>query len=168
MIEACDIVGVNFYPMGAAGWFTFDAFDESRRFLIDGFVRMRRLAEYEAHLRILLDQLKKAGKPLILTETGFPSAVGYRREEERLIIPESDHPLFGEAMHEFVDIIRRTDEEYTHPILGLFFYEWRDNLHHDKIWNIESSPIHIAFGLCDRYGVPKFDLKKIIGLLSES
>jgi hypothetical protein len=165
VIEACDIVGVNSYPMDAAGWFTFGAFNESRCFLMDGFERMRRLAEYEAHLRILLDQLKKAGKSLILTETGFPSAVGYHQEEERLIIPENDNALFGKAMHEFVDIIQRIDEDYAHPISGLYFYEWWDNLHHDKIWNIESSPIHIAFGLCDRYGIPKFDINKLISRL---
>jgi hypothetical protein len=167
VIEACDVVGVNLYPMDAAGWFTFGAFEESRRFLLDRIERTRRLAEYEAHLRILLDQLKKACKPLILTETGFPSAVGYRREGEWLLVPDSNNVLYGEAMHEFIDLIHRVDEEYHHPIRALYFYEWRDNSHHDKIWNIEESPIHIAFGLCDRYGVPKFDLKELTALISQ-
>jgi hypothetical protein len=62
-------------------------------------------------------------------------------------------------------LIRRLDDEYGHPIRGLYFYEWRDNLHHDKIWNVEGSPIHTAFGLCDRFGTPKFDINKLIAAL---
>jgi hypothetical protein len=27
---------------------------------------------------------------------------------------------------------------------------------------VEQSPIHVAFGLCDRFGVPKFDIKELI------
>jgi len=162
VVEACDIVGVNSYPMDAAGWFTFGAFDESRRFLLNPGIRRARLAEYEARFGLLLDQLKKVGKPLLLTETGFPSAVGYHREGDRLIVPESDNPRYGEAMQEFLALIRRLDDEYGHPIRGLYFYEWRDNLYHDKIWNMEGSPIHTAFGLCDRFGTPKTNIKKLI------
>ncbi len=162
VIEACDIVGVNLYPMENAGWFTFGAFEESRRFLLDPDIRRVRLAEYEIRFRRLLDQLKKAGKPLLLTETGFPSAVGYRREGERLIVPESDNTHHGQAMQEFLAIIRRIDDEYGHSIRGLYFYEWRDNLYHDKIWNVEQSPIHVAFGLCDRRGVPKMDIGTLL------
>ena len=72
MVEACDIIRVNSYPMEAAGWFTFGAFEESRRFLLDPGVRKRRLTKSEARFRLLLDQLKKAGKPLLFTETGYP------------------------------------------------------------------------------------------------
>jgi hypothetical protein len=110
--------------------------------------------------------LKKAGKPLLLTETGFPSAVGYHREGERLIVPESDPARYGQAMQEFLALIRRLDEEYDHPVRGLYFYEWRDNLYHDKIWNVEGSPIHTAFGLCDRFGTPKFNLRELITSLA--
>ncbi len=166
VIEGCDIVGVNSYPMENAAWFTFGAFEESRRFLLEPDIRIKRLAQYEIRFRLLLDQLRKAGKPLLLTETGFPSAVGYRREGERLIVPESDNAHYGKAMQEFLALIRRIDDEYGHPIRGLNFYEWRDNLYHDKIWNVEQSPIHVAFGLCERFGTPKFDLEKSIARLT--
>jgi endoglucanase len=126
-----------------------------------------RLAEYEARFRLLLEQLKKARKPLMLTETGFPSAVGYRREGERRVVPESDNARYAEAMQEFLALIHRLDDEYDHPIRGLYFYEWRDNLHHDKIWNVEGSPIHVAFGLCDRFGVPKLDIRRVIDRIIE-
>jgi len=168
VVEACDIIGVNSYPMDAGGWFTFSAFDESRRFLLDPGIRTARLAEYERRFRLLLEQLKKAGKPLLLTETGFPSAVGYRREGERRVVPESDNARYAETMQEFLALIRRLDDEYGHPIGGLYFYEWRDNLHHDKIWNVEGSPIHVAFGLCDRFGVPKLDIRLVIDRLIKS
>ena len=72
MVEACDIIRVNSYTMEAAGWFTFGAFEESRRFLLDPGVRKRRLTKYKVHFRLLLDQLKKAGKPMLFTETGYP------------------------------------------------------------------------------------------------
>ena len=39
LVDACDLVGLNLYPMGNAAWFTFDAFEESRRFLREPRVR---------------------------------------------------------------------------------------------------------------------------------
>src|SRR6266508_150320 len=165
LVDACDIVGVNFYPMTAEGWFTFGAFEESRRFLCDKRHRHDHLVAFEHGLRTLLEQLKTVHKPLILTETGFPSAIGYHMEGERLVIPESDHERYAEAMCEFLDIIKRVDADYGHPIKALYFYEWRDNLHHDKIWNIEASPIHVAFGLCDRHGVHKMDIKALLEIM---
>lgn len=165
LVDACDIVGVNFYPMTAEGWFTFGAFEESRRFLCDKRHRHNHLVAFEHGLRTLLEQLETVHKPLILTETGFPSAIGYHMEGERLVIPESDHERYMEAMCEFLDIIKRVDADYGHPIKALYFYEWRDNLHHDKIWNIEASPIHVAFGLCDRHGVPKTDIKALLEIM---
>ena len=61
-----------------------------------------------------------------------------------------------------VVIVHRVNHEYDGIIQALYFYEWRDNLHHAKIWNVESSPIHTAFGLCDHEGNPKVDIKKVI------
>ena len=162
VMEACDIVGINSYPMENAGWFTFGAFDESRRFLLDPGFRQAQLADYENRFRRLLNQVRKVGKPIFLTETGFPSAIGYRREGERLVVPESDNAHYEQAMEEFLALIRRVDDEYGNPIRGMYFYEWRDNLYHAKIWNVEGSPIHVAFGLCDRNGVPKMNLKSLI------
>ena len=165
LVDACDIVGVNLYPMTAEGWFTFGAFEESRRFLCDKRQRHNRLVAFEYSLRTLLGQLESVHKPLILTETGFPSAIGYHMEGERLVIPETDHERYTEAMSEFLGIIKRVDADYRHPIKALYFYEWRDNFHHDKIWNIEASPIHVAFGLCDRHGVPKTDIKTLLEIM---
>ncbi len=162
LIDACDVVGLNLYPMDAAAWFTFGAFDESRRFLRDTRVRHDRLALFELQLRRVLQQLEQAGKPMIFTETGFPSAIAYHREGERLIVPESDNARYGEAMQEFMGLIRRANAEYGGRIQTLYFYEWRDNLYHDKIWNVEQSPIHTSFGLCDRWGTPKFHIATLI------
>jgi hypothetical protein len=99
---------------------------------------------------------------MVFSETGFPSAVGYRIEGDRLVVPESDAARYGEAMQEFINLIRRVDAEYGGRIRALYFYEWRDNLYHPKIWNVEQSPIHVAFGLCDRFGVPKFNLREVL------
>jgi hypothetical protein len=65
-------------------------------------------------------------------------------------------------MQEFMTRIRSVNVDYKDRIKTLYFYEWRDNLYHQKIWNIEQSPIHVAFGLCDRFGTPKFDIRKLI------
>ena len=162
LIDACDAVGLNLYPMDAPAWFTFGAFKESRRFLCDPRARHDRLALFDVQLRRVLQQLERADKPLILTETGFPSAIGYHRQGERLIVPESDNARYGEAMQEFMALIRRANAEYGGRIQALYFYEWRDNLYHPKIWNVEQSPIHTAFGLCDRMGMPKFDLAAMV------
>jgi hypothetical protein len=163
LIDALDVVGVNLYPMGNEAWFTFGAFEESRRFLRDPRARHDRLAAFEYQLRRLLQQIAPTGKPVILTETGFPSAVGYRLEGERTVIPTSDNAAYEEAMLEFLAIIFRANEEYGGILQALYFYEWRDNLHHAKIWNVEASPIHTAFGLCDREGNPKIDIRRLTG-----
>jgi hypothetical protein len=65
-------------------------------------------------------------------------------------------------MHEFMGVIRQVNLEYHHRIKAICFYEWRDNLHHAKIWNVEQSPFHIALGLCDRYGISKFTIHLLI------
>jgi hypothetical protein len=163
LVDACDIISVNSYPMGKRAWFTFDAFEESRLFLYNPRVRNDRLVLFEWRLRRTLQELERAGKPMILSETGFPSAVGYHIEGDRLVVPESDNAHYGEVICEFVDLIRRVNADYSGRIQALYFYEWRDNLYHRKIWNEEQSPIHVAFGLCDRFGVPKFDINGLIG-----
>jgi len=165
LIDACDVVSLNAYPMGGSAWFTFDAFEESRRFLHDPRVRHDRLALFELRLRRTLGELERADKPVFLSETGFPSAVGYQLEGENLVVPQSDNGRYGEVMHQFANLIRRVNEDYNGRIEALYFYEWRDNLYHKKIWNVEQSPIHVAFGLCDRYGVPKFNIRKVVETL---
>ncbi len=163
LVDACDIVSINSYPMGRRAWFTFDAFEESRLFLSNSRVRNDRLVLFEWRLRRTLQELERAGKPMILSETGFPSAVGYSLEGDRLVVPESNNARYGEVMGVLVDLIHRMNADYGGRIQALYFYEWRDNLYHRKIWNEEQSPIHVAFGLCDRFGVPKFDIKRLIG-----
>ncbi len=162
LIDACDVVSLNAYPMGNDAWFTFDAFAVSRRFLLEARERHDRLALFELQLRRALRQLEAVDKPVFLSETGFPSAVGYHLEGDRLVVPESDHRAYGEAMRAFLRRIRQVNADYGGRIKALYFYEWRDNLHHAKIWNVEQSPIHVAFGLCDRFGTPKFDIGALV------
>jgi hypothetical protein len=162
LIDACDVVSLNAYPMSHSAWFTFDAFEESRRFLYDSRARNDRLALFELRLRHALQELERAGKPMILSETGFPSAIGYHLDGDRLVVPESDNERYGELMQDFINLIRRVNADYQGRIQALYIYEWRDNLYHYKIWNEEQSPIHVAFGLCDRFGVPKFQIKDVL------
>ena len=162
LIDACDVVSINAYPMGWESWFSFGSFEESRRLLKDKRERSLSFTWFELHLRKILEQLEKAGKSLILSETGFPSAVGYRMEGDRTVVPENDCAAYSEAMREFVDLVRRVNAEYDESIQALHFYEWRDNLHHGAIWNDNASPIHTAFGLCERDGRPKMDIRALI------
>lgn len=162
LIDACDIVSINLYPMGIPEWFTFGAFAESRRFLTDRRVRNDRLNLFELQLRRVLEQLESLNKPMIFSETGFPSAISYRVENEELVIPETDNDLYAAAMAEFLARVHSVNTDFKERIKALYFYEWRDNLYHSKIWNVEQSPIHVAFGLCDRFGIPKFDIRKLL------
>lgn len=166
LIDICDIISLNAYPMGRSAWFTFDAFEESKRFLFDSHTRDDRLARFEQRLRRTLGELKQAGKGVFLSETGFPSAVGYHIEGERLVIPESDNARYGEVMYQFVDLICKVNDDCGGCIRALYFYEWCDNIYHGKIWNEEQSPIHAAFGLCDRFCVPKVNIKGLVERLS--
>ncbi|MGC9347114.1 MAG: hypothetical protein ACP5JG_03155 [Anaerolineae bacterium] len=162
LVDVLDIIGLNAYPMGSKDWFTFGAFEESRKFLREAKARHDRLARFELRLRRALTQAASKNKPVIFTETGFPSAVGYDVKDDKWVIPEHDTEKYAEAMVEFLSRIRSVNEEYDDRIQALYFYEWRDNLHHAKIWNVEQSPIHVAFGLCDRFGEPKFDIKALL------
>jgi hypothetical protein len=87
-------------------------------------------------------------------------------EGEHLVVPESDNERYDEVMEEFANLIHRANADYDGRIQALYYYEWRDNLHHQKIWNVEQSPIHVAFGLCDRFGVPKFSIRRLVDTLS--
>ena len=162
LIDACDIVSINLYPMDVPAWSTFGAFEESRKFLTERRARHDRLNLYELQLRRVLSQLERMDKPMMFSETGFPSAIAYTMENETLVIPQTDNLLYESAMREFMARIRVVNAEYRDRIKALYFYEWRDNLYHSKIWNIEQSPIHVAFGLCDRFGRPKFDIHKLL------
>ncbi len=162
LIDACDIVSINLYPMGIPEWFTFGAFAESRRFLTERRVLNNRLNLFELQLRQVLNQLERVDKPMMFSETGFPSAIGYRVENEELVIPETDNDLYADAMADFMTRIHTVNADFNGRIKALYFYEWRDNLYHSKIWNVEQSPIHVAFGLCDRFGIPKFDIRKLL------
>jgi hypothetical protein len=162
LIDACDIVSVNLYPMDAPAWFTFGAFDESRKFLTDRRVRNGRLTLYELQLRQVLTQLERVDKPMMFSETGFPSAIAYQIEDQTLVIPETDNDLYAAAMADFMTRIQTVNADFEGRIKALYFYEWRDNLYHSKVWNVEQSPIHVAFGLCDRFGIPKFDIRKLL------
>jgi hypothetical protein len=162
LIDACDIVSINLYPMDVPAWSTFGAFGESRKFLTDRRVRNDRLNLYELQLRQVLTQLERLNKPMMFSETGFPSALGYQVENETLVIPQTDNAIYASAMREFMTRIHTVNADFNDRIKALYFYEWRDNLYHSKIWNIEQSPIHVAFGLCDRFGVPKLDIQKLL------
>ena len=113
----------------------------------------------------MLQELERAGKPAILTETGFPSAVGYHLEGERLVVPKTEPASYAAAMQEFAGLLARVNAEYDGRIQAAYFYEWRDNLYHAKIWNVEQSPIHTSFGLCDRSGSPKLDIQRLVEVL---
>ena len=162
LIDACDVVSANLYPMDEAAWFGLDAFAESRRFLHERRARADRLALFELRLRRILQQLEPMDKPLILSETGVPSAAGYRVAEGGAPVPETDGACFGAALRELLGLIRRIDADYAGRIRGIYLYEWRDNLRHRKIANVEQSPIHAAFGLCDSLGAPKFAIEELI------
>ena len=162
LIDACDIVSINLYPMGVPEWFTFGAFEESRKFLTDQRVRKDRLALFELQLRRILEQLESVDKPMMFSETGFPSAVGYQIENDQLIVPVTDNDLYSAAMQEFMACIRSVNADFKGRIKALCFYEWRDNLYHSKISNVEQSPIHVAFGLCNRFGAPKFNIRRLL------
>jgi exo-beta-1,3-glucanase (GH17 family) len=162
LVDACDIVSINLYPMGKSAWHGPAQFEESRQLLTNTRIRNNRFVNYEANLRQVLDTMHDLKKPLILSETGFPSAIGCEKDENGLIVPISDNENYGNAMARFLQIIDKADVDYEGTLQAIYFYEWRDNLYHAKINNIENSPIHTAFGLCDRNGIPKFDIKKVL------
>lgn len=168
LIDACDIVSLNLYPLTSAQWFTYDAFEESRKFLHDDRVWRRRMSEYDARLRMTLEVLENAGKKVFLTEMGFPSGVGYKIDGEingkDHVWPIHDNEAFAGRMTEYIELLASASRDYNDIIGVAYFYEWWDNHRHQKIWNIEQSPIHTCFGLCDDTGKPKLDIQSLANI----
>lgn len=164
LIDACDVVSLNSYPMSNSQWFTFDAFEESRKFLTEAKAWRRRLSEYESKLRMTLEVLEAAGKTVFLSEMGFPSGVGYSVEEPKRVIPVHDRDAFALRVTEYVQLLAGISQDYSRLLDTVYFYEWWDNYHHSKIWNVEQSPIHTCFGLCDETGAPKLDIGSLVDI----
>ena len=166
LIDRLDIVSINLYPMTEAHWRDFGAFEVSASFLLERKTWRREISKYEAHLRSTMDVLAGCGKPVMLSEMGFPSGIGYRIDgtidgNDR-VWPVSDNDAFAERMHEYVELLSAVSRDYDDLLEAVYFYEWRDNHHHRKIWNIEKSPIHTCFGLCDHEGTPKLDISALV------
>jgi hypothetical protein len=166
LIDSLDIVSLNHYPMTVAHWHDFSAFEVSKRFLTEERPWRLQMAGYEAHLRRTLEALEPAAKPIMLSEMGFPSGVDYRIEGtikgNDHVWPISDTDAFSRRMNEYVEILASANRDYADRILALYWYEWWDNHYHGKIWNIEQSPIHTCFGLCDHEGTPKLDIPALV------
>jgi hypothetical protein len=172
LMKACDILSINHYPMAAAGWMGTAAFLLSEQLLHDTRTQNDQFARFECVLRILLQEAERLDKPLMFSETGFPSAVDWRHSgvfEPGKFRYYSIHDTasYETAMRRFVRLIQSVNADYRGRIQALYFYEWQDNLNHPKIWNIEKSPIHIAFGLCDELGNPKLDIPALIASAGE-
>jgi hypothetical protein len=167
LMQACDILSANHYPMAAAGWMGTAAFLLNEQLLHDTRTQNDQFARFECALRILLQEAEKLDKPLMFSETGFPSAVDWRHSGvfetgKFRYHPIHDTAAYETAMQRFISLIQSVNADYRGRIQALYFYEWQDNLNHPKIWNIEKSPIHIAFGLCDEKGNPKLDIPALI------
>ena len=166
LMQACDIISANHYPMAAAGWMGTAAFLVNEQLLHDTRTQNDQFVRFECVLRTLLQEAERLDKPLMFSETGFPSAVDWRHsgdfEPGKLRYhPIHDTASYEAAMRRFVRLIQSVNADYRGRIHALYFYEWQDNLGHPKIWNVEKSPIHIAFGLCDEEGNPKLDINKL-------
>lgn len=166
LVDALDIVSINLYPMTEAHWRDFTAFDVSAAFLRERKAWRREIARYEAQLREIMDVLAGAEKPVFLSEMGFPSGVGYEIngtiDGKEHIRPVSDNKQFAVRMSEYMDLLAAVSEDYNGLLQAAYFYEWWDNHRHQKIWNVERSPIHTCFGLCDHQGNPKLDIAALV------
>ncbi len=157
IVEACDIISINHYPIKGRHWFGDGGFEENRKFLTDKRERELLMLDYELALRRVMEQVTDMGKELILSETGLPSGIAFRREQD-MVIPEHDPDAFENVYRRLLSIIYRVNADYDGRIKAAYFYEWRDNLYHSKIQS-ENSPIHTCFGLCYSDGTPKFALR---------
>ena len=168
LIDACDVVSLNSYPITDEQWFGYSAFEANAEFLRNDRVWRRKLSIYEARLRNALELLMMLDKPLILSEMGFPSGVGYRIDGtikgNDHIWPVHDLDAFGNRMREYVELLSQISRDYGGLLETVHFYEWWDNHYHSKIWNVEQSPMHTCFGLCDEAGNEKLDISALCAL----
>jgi hypothetical protein len=159
LIDSCDVVAMNLYPMAESDWFGLEAFKSNQQFLTDPATRQARFDHFEEMLRALLTQLQRRGKSLILSETGIPSGVDFRQYGST-IVPIHDPAAFQDAYMQFAGLLARVRADFHGQLSGIYLYEWLDNLNHPKI-RTENSPIHTCFGLCDNSGTPKLDIEAL-------
>jgi hypothetical protein len=164
VIEACDVISINHYPIKSRHWFGESGFEENRKFLTDKRERELLMLDYELALRQVMERVTRMGKELILSETGLPSGIAFGRRGN-LFLPEHDSDAFEDAYRRLLSIIHKVNADYDGGIKAVYFYEWRDNLYHRKIQS-ENSPIHTCFGLCHSDGTPKFDLQHAMEILN--
>lgn len=160
VIEACDIISINHYPIKGRHWFGDEGLAENDKFLTNKCERELLMLDYELALRQVMEQVTSLGKELILSETGIPSGISFKREGN-LVIPEHNCDAFTDAYQQLLSIIYKVSADYDGKIKAIYFYEWRDNLYHPKI-QTEHSPLHTCFGLCYSDGTPKFDLHRVL------
>ncbi|MFW5688166.1 MAG: hypothetical protein ACOC1U_01235 [Spirochaetota bacterium] len=168
LIDELDVVSLNLYPMTEAHWRDFTAFDVSAAFLRENRPWRRQMSAYEAHLRRVMEVLEAKAKPVFLSEMGFTSGVDYRIEGmidgKDHVRPVHDEQAFESRMREYVELLASVSRDYEDRLEAVYFYEWWDNHSHSKIWNIEQSPIHTCFGLCDHEGREKLDVAALVSL----
>lgn len=172
LVDVCDVVSLNLYPMTVGQWRDYEAFDVNRAFLRERRTWRLRISEYEAHLRKTVEQLASVGKTVFLSEAGFPSGVDYvidgKIGDHDHVWPTSDNQAFAERMEEYVTLLAEVSADYDGALATAYFYEWWDNHQHQKIWNVERSPIHTCFGLCDYQGKEKVNVAALAGIAAEA
>jgi hypothetical protein len=167
LFDACDIIGINHYPMDPEGWQFVEAFKINKRLLCDPQTQDTLLGLFEKKLDTVMKAAQDFDKPVIFTETAFPSAVDWKIEGEVApgkprYVGVHDREAYQKTMRRFLKIIDVANQSFDERIKALYFYEWQDNHYHNKIWNIEQSPIHVAFGLTDHEGTPKLDISGVL------
>lgn len=164
VVNACDFVSINLFPIENRHWFGPASMDANRSMLLSRNEQKLLLLKYEVALREVLERTCAVGKRVILSETGIPSGISYEWRGERILSQHLIEP-WREMLCKMMDIVVRANDAYGGCIEAVYLYEWRDNCWHSKRM-VEDSPAHASFGLCYEDGAEKVDVPQIVSRLS--
>lgn len=165
VVDACDFVSINLFPIENRHWFGPASMNANRSMLLSRNEQKLLLLKYDIALREVLERSRAVGKRVILSETGIPSGVSYEWRGERVVSQHLIEP-WQEMLCEMMEIVMEANDDYGGAIEAVYLYEWRDNCCHSKRM-VEDSPAHASFGLCFDDGLEKADVKQIVSRLSD-
>lgn len=157
LVESLDLVSVTIYPH--ADWKGHLGLKSNHTFLSDRNYRLELIDRFEEEFSRLCDCLTGLGKPIVISETGLSSCIGWKGSRKNGM-PIHGDDLYVEAFSDWMDALGRICRNYS-GMRSVYLFEWKDNPEHPLVRG-SGLYIHAGFGLAEKNGHPKISRKSFL------